>query len=114
MAVKHSNVRVIRWQGAKHPTMSQINRMMHKEGLRPYLWKPSPNQRQPISSHGYHKVLFVIDGSLEVILPDSNQRVKLGKGDRLDVPRGIRHGLIVGGRGAECLEASLRPSRATA
>lgn len=111
MAVKQDAVTITRWTGGQHPTTSAINRLMNKEGLTPYLWSPSPNARQAIKSHGYHKVLYVAEGSLEVILPDSNQRVTLKRGDRLDVPAGIRHGLNIGSGGAKCVEAALRPNR---
>ncbi|MFW5691265.1 MAG: cupin domain-containing protein [Chloroflexota bacterium] len=114
MAVKQAAVRVIRWTGAQHPTLSAINHLMHKENLRPYLWSPSANTRQAVRSHGYYRVLYVVEGTIEVILPDSNERVNLRVGDRLEVPAGIRHGIIVGGSGAKCLEASLRRSRASA
>jgi mannose-6-phosphate isomerase-like protein (cupin superfamily) len=113
MAVKQTSVRVVRWSESQHPSVSIINRLMHKDGLRPYLWNPTPNQRQPVRSHGYHKVLYVVEGSLEVILPESNERVTLRRGDRLEVPPGFRHGINVGASGAKCLEASLR-RRATA
>lgn len=108
------SVRVVRWQGSQHPSLSAINRLMHKDGLRPYLSALNPNHRQPARSHGYHKVIYVVEGAVEVVLPDSNQRTVLRTGDRLDVPAGTRHGLVVGGGGAKCLEATLRRSRATA
>ncbi|GAB4323006.1 MAG: hypothetical protein Kow00117_11660 [Phototrophicales bacterium] len=111
MAVKQDVVTITRWTGGQHPSISAINRLMNKEGLTPYLWSPSPNTRQAVRSHGYHKVLYVAEGSIEVILPDSNQRVVLRRGDRLDVPAGVRHGLHVGSGGAKCIEAALRPIR---
>jgi mannose-6-phosphate isomerase-like protein (cupin superfamily) len=114
MRVSQATVRVVRWQASSHPTLSAINRLMLKEGLRPYLWSPSANKRQAVRSHGYHKTLFVVEGSVEIILPDSNERVVLRKGDRIDVPSGIRHGVIVGGGGAKCLESASRPNRASA
>jgi quercetin dioxygenase-like cupin family protein len=107
MAVHNDNVRVVRWHGGQHPTVSLITRLMKKEGLRPYMWRNAPNHRYAVRSHGYTKVLYVVDGTLELILPDSNQRVTLRSGDRTDIPAGIRHGAIVGKAGAQCVEASL-------
>ena len=100
-------VQVRRWQGGQHPSLSAITRLMEADGLRSYLWTNTPNQRQAVRSHGYDKVLYVVDGQLEVIFPDSNQRIKMRSGDRLDVPKGVRHGTIVGSGGAKCLEASI-------
>jgi quercetin dioxygenase-like cupin family protein len=101
-------VRVVRWTGGHHPTLSTISRQMQKEGLRPYVWENSPNYRYAVRTHGYTKVLYVIEGLIEVTLPDTNERVKLRAGDRLEIPAGVRHGAIVGGGGAKCVEAAVR------
>ncbi|HLV37127.1 MAG TPA: hypothetical protein VKY59_18545 [Spirillospora sp.] len=107
MTVRNDAVRVKRWTGGQHPTMSVITRQMKQEGLRPYMWMNMANHRYAVRSHGYDKVLYVIEGSVEVILPDSNQRVILRAGDRTDIPAGVRHGTIVGKTGAKCVEASV-------
>jgi quercetin dioxygenase-like cupin family protein len=77
------------------------------------MWGNNPNHRYAVRSHGYDKVLYVVEGALEIILPDNNQKVRLRAGDRIDVPAGIRHGTIIGSGGARCVEAaiSLRPAR---
>jgi quercetin dioxygenase-like cupin family protein len=80
---------------------------MQEEGLRPYMWMNLPNHRYAVRTHGYDKVLYVIDGTLEVVLPDMNQSVKLRSGDRIDIPAGVRHGTIAGVSGAKCVEAAL-------
>ena len=112
MASKQSAVRVQRWEGGQHPTMATITKLMQQEGLRPYMWTNMPNHRYAVRSHGFVKVLYVIDGNLELILPDSNERIKLRAGDRVDVPAGVRHGTIVGTTGAKCVEASIGSRRA--
>ncbi|MBZ0302258.1 MAG: cupin [Anaerolineae bacterium] len=107
MAVKNDAVHVRRWSGGQHPTLSVLTRQMKDEGLRPYMWMNMPNHRYAVRSHGYDKVLYVVEGTLEVVFPDSNQRVMLRSGDRTDIPAGVRHGTIVGKSGAKCLEASI-------
>jgi len=106
MAIEQAAVRVIRWSGGQHPTVSTITRHMQKEGLRPYQWDNAPNYRYAVRSHGYSKVVYVLEGTLELTLPDSNQRVKLRAGDRVEIPAGVRHGSIVGAAGAKCIEAA--------
>ncbi|KXK16202.1 MAG: cupin [Chloroflexi bacterium OLB15] len=108
MAIEQQTVRVTRWTGGQHPTISIISRMMQKEGLRPYVWENTPNYRYAVRSHGYNKVMFLIEGQLEITFPDSNQKVKMRAGDRLDIPAGVRHGAIVGMGGAKCVEAALQ------
>jgi quercetin dioxygenase-like cupin family protein len=80
---------------------------MQKEGLRPYVWNNTPNQRYAVRSHGYTKVMYLVEGSMEVTLPDSNQRVKLRAGDRVEIPAGVRHAAVVGSAGAKCVEAAI-------
>ncbi len=111
MAVKQAEVRVTRWSGGKHPSLSNLTRQLQKEGLRPYKWDATPNQRHAVRSHGYAKVLYVVDGVVEISLPDSNQRTRLKTGDRIDIPAGVRHGSMVGSRGASLLEAAVRNRR---
>ncbi len=107
MSIKQVSVRLTRWTGSQHPTPSIITREMKKEGLRPYMWDNAPNFRFGVRSHGYDKVLYVVAGSLEITLPDSNQRMRLKPGDRVDIPAGVRHGAIVGTGGAKCVEAAV-------
>jgi mannose-6-phosphate isomerase-like protein (cupin superfamily) len=111
MATQNKRVQVKRWSGGQHPTQSNISRMMKKEGLRPYSWQNTPNYRYAVRSHNYDKVLYVINGSLELTLPDSNQRAIIKKGDRVDIPAGIRHGTNVGNSGVECVEAAIVRSK---
>lgn len=108
MATNQTAIRVTRWRGSQHPTLSSITRQMRKEGLRPYQWNDAPNTRYAVRSHRYDKVVYVVEGTLELTAPDGNQRVRLRAGDRVDVPAGMRHGMIVGSSGAVCVEAALR------
>lgn len=108
MAIQQDGaVRVIRWTGGQHPTLSSITRLMQKEGLRPYVWENSPNYRYAARTHGYRKVMYVIEGTLEVVVADTNARVKLRAGDRVEIPPGVCHGAIVGASGVKCAEAAL-------
>jgi hypothetical protein len=99
-------VRITRWRGGQHPTLDKITRQMGDEGLRPYVWSNAPNFRYPVRSHGYDKTLFCVQGSLEVTLPRTRQRVVLREGDRMDLPRGVHYSAIVGPAGAQCVEGS--------
>lgn len=108
MAIQQAPARLTRWKGGQNPTLSTITRQMQKDGLRPYVWDNTPNYRYGVRSHGYHKVVYVVEGTLEITLPDSNQRVRLRAGDRVDLPPFLRHGMIVGKSGAKCVEAAVR------
>lgn len=111
MPSKVQTVAITRWKKSQHPSMANIISQMKHDGLRPYMWSNMPNHRYAVRSHNYDKVLYVIDGVVEVTLPDSNQRINLKSGDRIDIPAGVRHGTIVGRSGAKCVEASKRGIR---
>jgi hypothetical protein len=112
MAETSADITIKRWRGGQHPSLGAITRLMQQEGLRPYMWMNLPNHRQAVRTHGYNKVVYVIDGLLEIIFPDRNQRILLRSGDRIDIPAGVRHGTIVGTGGVKCVEASLSRRRA--
>lgn len=74
--------------------------------MRPFKWENTPNRTFTVRSHGYDKTLWVIEGTLELTLPDENLRYVLRAGDRADVPAGVRHGVNVGRAGVVCLECA--------
>ncbi|MGJ3238517.1 MAG: cupin domain-containing protein [Anaerolineae bacterium] len=111
MASKVQTVSITRWHGSQHPSMANIMRQIQHGGLRPYTWSNTPNHRYAVRSHNYDKVLYVVEGTIEVTLPDSNQRVTLKVGDRIDIPASVRHGMIVGRSGATCVEVNQRTAR---
>ena len=98
--------RVNRWRGGQHPTLEKITRQLEEDGLRPYVWVNVPNFRYPTRSHGYNKILYCVEGSLEIVFAEANQRITLRPGDRLEVPRGVRYSATVGPSGVQCAEAS--------
>lgn len=107
MTTKQAVVKVTRWNEAKHPTLPSITRLMQQDGMRPYRWGLQSNQRFAVRSHGYTKILYVVDGTLEISLPDSNQRMKLHAGDRVEIPPRVRHGGVTHKGNVICLEAAL-------
>jgi quercetin dioxygenase-like cupin family protein len=101
-----NEIKLTRWHGAQHPTLQVITRQMEQEGLRPYSWSNGPNFRIAARSHGSTKIMYCIEGSLELVLPDINQSIVLRPGDRVELPRGVRHAAMTGPRGARCLECT--------
>ncbi len=114
MANKKTSVVVTRWQGSGYPTESAITRLLHKENLRPYMWDAKPNQRQAVHSHGTQTVLYIVEGSLEITLPEENLKVILRSGDRIDIPPTVRHGTAVGNNGVKCAEATFATVKSAA
>jgi quercetin dioxygenase-like cupin family protein len=70
----------------------------------PRRWGNAPGDTYGPHEHGYHKVLFCLDGSITFHLREGD--VTLEAGDRLDLDPGTEHAATVGPRGCSCVEAS--------
>ena len=97
--------RLVRWERATPPSENELRQIYAREGLSPYAWSNGPGDAYDAHTHGYHKVLYVVEGSITWILPESGQEIEARPGDRLDLPRGTLHAALVGPQGVVCLEA---------
>ena len=70
----------------------------------PRAWGNGPGDTYGRHAHGYHKVLFCLDGSITFHLDEGD--VQLEPGDRLDIRPGTEHEATVGPSGCSCVEAS--------
>ena len=100
-----SNVIIIPWDATEPPSESAIRSILVEENLKPYAWGNNPGDVYQAHTHGYDKVIYVIQGSITFGLPEEDQRVTLRAGDRLELPAGTQHNAIVGENGVRCLEA---------
>lgn len=104
-------VNVQRWAEAHPPGEASLRERYEAEGLRPYRWSNGPGDVYAVHTHSYHKVIYVVRGSITFGLPAEGRQVSLEAGDRLDLPAGVAHEAVVGPQGVVCLEAH-RPARA--
>jgi len=86
-----------------------VLRTFAAEGLTPQRWSNGPHAVYASHRHPYHKVLYVVRGSIVFTLHPSGELCRLGPGDRLDLPPGTDHSAVVGPDGVTCLEAA-RPA----
>lgn len=98
-------VTVLHWLRENKPSEAAIRSVLAEEGLRPYTWSNGPHDVYGVHDHSYHKVIYVVEGSITFLLPDLGQRLLLKQGDRLELPGGTKHGAEVGPQGVVCLEA---------
>jgi quercetin dioxygenase-like cupin family protein len=92
------------WNQPEAPTEQEIRSRFDEEGLRPYRWSNMPGDVYSPHQHDYHKVIYVVQGSITFTLGEAQDAVVLRSGDRLDLPPRVRHGAIVGDEGVVCLE----------
>jgi quercetin dioxygenase-like cupin family protein len=96
-----------KWDKPDPPGEHELRDICLQEGLRPYSWSNSPGDTYPAHSHGYHKVIYVVSGSITWILPEKGRVVETTAGDRIDLPKGVLHAARVGDLGVKCLESHL-------
>ncbi len=98
-------VSVTHWPGGEQPTEVALVQAFQQEGLAPYRWSNAPGDTYAAHQHDYHKVIYVVAGSITFGLTGTSRRVRLGAGDRLDLPPHTTHNATVGPEGVVCLEA---------
>lgn len=91
--------------GKDSPTSEALRQWFRDEGMSPQTWGNGPGDTYDWHSHGYHKVLFCLSGSI-VFHTKGDGEIELEAGDRLDVEPGTEHAATVGPEGVQCMEAS--------
>lgn len=86
------------------PDHAAIAQAFADEGLTPHSWSNGPGDRYGWHTHGYHKVLYCVRGS--ITFHTTGGDVELHDGDRLDLPPHTDHAATVGPDGVECMEAA--------
>ena len=100
-------LKVTPWNQEDLPTQEEITNTLEEQELRAYHWSSLPDSKFAGHTHGYHKVLYVLEGNIKFEFPARHESYTLSAGDRLDLPAGIRHNAIVGIDGVKCLEAHI-------
>jgi quercetin dioxygenase-like cupin family protein len=98
-------IEVHKWSDDPSPDEAAIRKILTAEDLQPYRWSNAPGDVYGTHSHTFHKVIYVVKGSITFGLPDIGDNILLHAGDRLDLPAGIFHNAVVGNQGVVCLEA---------
>lgn len=102
-----ANFIVTPWPGQERPTQESVVDQLAAEGLDSTWWSNGPFDKYPPHEHPYHKVLYVLFGSITFGV--DGRQVTLRPGDRLDLPAGIVHDAQVGEAGVVCVEAQVFP-----
>ncbi|PID85404.1 MAG: cupin [Chloroflexi bacterium] len=98
-------IHVEKWPHAHKPTEQELRDLMLQENLEPYTWSNHPLDVYAAHTYDYHKVVYVVEGSIIFGFPIEAEPTVLKPGDRLELPAGVRHNAAVGAEGVLCLEA---------
>ena len=102
--MKPDELSVQSWSQDQPLNPEAIEVRMKAEGVPYYRWSNGPGDVYPSHNHPYHKVIYVVRGSIKFGLPKSGEEIALSAGDRLYLPAGITHNAVVGRQGVVCLE----------
>jgi quercetin dioxygenase-like cupin family protein len=69
-----------------------------------YSWSNRPGDRYAPHSHGYEKVLYCVEGSIQFVLENEGRTLELEAGERMVLPPGMVHSAVVGAGGCTCIE----------
>ena len=97
--------KVIRWEKSHSPTEKELAQILHDEDLSYYPWSNAPHDLYSAHLHTFNKIIYIVRGSISVILPELNQTITLHTGDRLELPANTVHSAAVSGQGVKCFEA---------
>ena len=99
-------MRVVLWEGPGKPTEQGIRDRLTAEGYGVVSWNSEPATGYAPHAHIYPETMWVVEGSLTVMLPADYRLLELLPGDRIEVPQGIVHGVMAGEEGAVYLLAT--------
>jgi len=100
-----SNPTIEKWIGERSPSEAEIRERLADEGLSAYSWSNGPGDVYSAHSHIFHKVIYVVKGSITFGLPNQGKQLSFEAGDRLELPQDTVHNAVVGPNGVTCLEA---------
>ena len=98
-------IQVNKWPHDVPPTEAKLRQLLQNENLEPYLWSNGANDVYTAHEHTYHKVIYVVSGTITFGFPIDGDPTTLYAGDRLELPAHIQHNAVVGIDGVVCLEA---------
>ena len=59
-----TSVTIIPWDSPNPHSEDEIRNVLAEENLKPYAWGNSPGDVYQAHTHGYHKVIYVLQGSI--------------------------------------------------
>jgi len=94
------------WDGRSRPDEDALRADLTAQGYQVVAWKSAPAEGFPPHLHIYPELMWLLRGSLTIILPAEDRLLELAPGDRVALPAGLVHGTMAGAEGAAYLLAT--------
>lgn len=100
-------VKLIKWLEEDKPTEAKIQSILESEGFNTSGRSEDAGTMKDPEPAGEDIALCIVEGMARITLPDNAEDYfDLMAGDRLDIPAGVKHGLMVGPAGAKFIEGT--------
>ena len=101
-------VSVVLWEERRRPDEAELRRRLANGGYESVRWASEPNQAYIPHAHIYPELLWLLAGSITIVLPATRRLLELAPGDRIELPPGLFHGVMAGPDGAGVSRADAR------
>ena len=103
-----NDLHVSHWEAANSPTENLLKEIMRQNNLDPVVMTNNPYDTYFAHKHTFHKVVYIVRGTVTFNLPILKKKFVLIAGDRFDLPAGIVHSVEIGAEGAVFLEGLVK------
>lgn len=103
---KRPVVQVVLWDEPVRPAEEALRARLVEAGYAVVRWTCEPATGYPPHVHIYPELLWLVSGSLTIVLPAEKRMLELLPGDRAELPQGMVHGTMAGAEGAVYLLAT--------
>lgn len=100
-------VRVTKWYEDGKPSEKDVISKLEEEGFKTSTWSNDPGTTKDPETSDSDRIICVVDGMVRFTLPDSGEEyIDVMPGDRLELPAGVKHGMMVGPAGVKAVEGA--------
>ena len=105
--IRRPGVEVTLWEAQRgRPQEDVLLAELTCQGYQALPWEVEPNQNYLPHAHVYAETLWVVRGTITLVLPIDRRMLELMPGDRVLVPPGTLHTTFAGPEGARYLVAT--------
>lgn len=80
---------VVRWTRSKKPSLEELKKLLHEEGLESELYSDRPGVKYGRHKHDFDDFIVIVSGKMKLFT--SEQEWTLKAGDRLNLPANTYH-----------------------
>jgi quercetin dioxygenase-like cupin family protein len=102
-----------KWDKDTLPTEAELSQRLRNAGIAPTRWENVAGTVYHARINDYHKVIYVVSGSIVYGFRIIGEPTVLTAGDRLSLPAGIEYNAVVGDAGVVCLEGRFIEKKTT-